>query len=65
MGKKKPSTLYPDNRGDFYSEWEEWLLMNGDLIILLSIIGVTFVIILILVLNASFFSSPYTLIGGV
>ena len=62
MMTKKKSTLYPDNKNDLYDEWEEWLLMNSDLIILLSIIGVTLVIILILVLNASFFSSPYVLL---
>ena len=63
--KKKPSTLYPDSRKDHYSEFEDFLLVNSDLILLLSIIGVLIVIVLILVLNASFFASPYTLIGGV
>ena len=75
--KKKPSTLYPDSRKDYYSEWEDFLLTNSDLILLLSITGVFFVIllpspldpyfksiviVLILVLNASFFASPDVLL---
>lgn len=38
MRKEKKSTLYPDNRKDFYSEFEDFLLVNRQLIILIIII---------------------------
>ena len=38
MKKEKKSTLYPDNRKDFYSEFEDFLLVNRQLVILIIII---------------------------
>lgn len=35
---KKKSTLYPDNRKDFYNEFEDFLLVNSNLILLIGII---------------------------
>ena len=39
MKKEKKTTLYPDNRKDFYSEFEDFLLVNSDLILLIGIIA--------------------------
>ena len=39
MKKEKKSTLYPDNRKDFYSEFEDFILVNSDLILLIGIIA--------------------------
>ena len=39
MKKEKKSTLYPDNRKDFYSEFEDFLLVNSNLILLIGIIA--------------------------
>lgn len=60
--EKKRVTLQPDNRKEFYSEFEDFLLMNGDLIILLAIIGVLIVVVFIMIINAQFFQSPYVLL---
>lgn len=38
MKKEKKNTLYPDNRKDFYSEFEDFLLVNSNLILLIGII---------------------------
>lgn len=38
MKKEKKTTLYPDNRKDFYSEFEDFLLVNSNLILLIAII---------------------------
>lgn len=60
----KRVTLYPDNRKDFYDEFEEFLLVNSDLILLIGIISILIIIVVTMVLNAQFFASPYTVMGG-
>ena len=62
--QKKQVTLAPDNRKEFYSEFEDFLLVNSDLILLLCIFGVLIVIIFIMIINAQFFQSPYILLNG-
>ena len=63
MSKKKVS-LYPDDRRDFIEGWEAFVLENGDLILLLAIISVLIVIVFIMIVNAQFFQSPYTILSN-
>ena len=60
---KKKSTLYPDNRKDFYSEFEDFLLVNNDLILLIGIISILIIIVVTMVIYAQYFQSPYILLN--
>lgn len=61
--KKKKSTLYPDNRKDFYNEFEDFLLVNSDLILLIGIISILIIIVVTMVIYAQYFQSPYILLN--
>ena len=63
MSKKKV-TLYPDNRKDFYSEFEDFLLVNSDLILLIGIMSILIIIVVTMVIYAQYFQSPYILLNG-
>lgn len=63
MSKKKV-TLYPDNRKDFYSEFEDFLLVNSDLILLVGIISILIIIVVTMIIYAQYFQSPYILLNG-
>ena len=62
MSKKKV-TLYPDNRKDFYSEFEDFLLVNSDLILLIGLISILIIIVVTMVIYAQYFQSPYILLN--
>ena len=64
MKKEKKSTLYPDNRKDFYDEFEDFLLVNSDLILLIGIISILIIIVVTMVIFSEFFQSPYILLNG-
>lgn len=63
MKKEKKSTLYPDNRKDFYSEFEDFLLVNSDLILLIGLISILIIIVVTMVIYAQYFQSPYILLN--
>jgi len=67
MKKEKKSTLYPDNRKDFYSEFEDFLLVNSDLILLIGIIALFSLFIIGCLLCIPYFQSEhvYSAIGGI
>lgn len=64
MRKEKKNTLYPDNRKDFYNEFEEFLLVNSNLILLIGIIVLFSLFIILCLLCIPYFQSPYTLLNG-
>lgn len=64
MIKEKKSTLYPDNRKDFYSEFEDFILVNRQLIILIIIIVLFSLFIIGCLLCIPYFQSPYILLNG-
>lgn len=63
MKEEKKSTLYPDNRKDFYSEFEDFLLVNSDLILLIGIISILIIIVVTMIIYAQYFQSPYILLN--
>ena len=63
MSKKKV-TLYPDNRKDFYSEFEDFILVNRQLVILIIIIVFFSLFIIGCLLCIPYFQSPYILLNG-
>lgn len=63
MKKEKKSTLYPDNRKEFYSEFEDFLLVNSDLILLVGIISILIIIVVTMVIFSEFFQSTYVLLN--
>ena len=64
MRKEKKNTLYPDNRKDFYNEFEEFLLVNSNLILLIGIIVLFSLFIIGCLLCIPYFQSPYILLNG-
>lgn len=66
MSKKKV-TLYPDNRKDFYSEFEDFLLVNSDLILLIGIIVLFSLFIIACLLAIPYFQAEnvYNAFGGI
>ena len=67
MRKEKKSTLYPDNRKDFYSEFEDFLLVNSDLILLIGIIVLFSLFIIGCLLCIPYFQAEnvYNAFGGI
>lgn len=67
MRKEKKSTLYPDNRKDFYSEFEDFLLINSDLILLIGIIVLFSLFIIGCLLAIPYFQAEnvYNAFGGI
>lgn len=67
MKKEKKSTLYPDNRKDFYSEFEDFLLVNSDLILLIGIIVLFSLFIICCLLAIPYFQGEhvYNAFGGI
>lgn len=67
MRKEKKSTLYPDNRKDFYSEFEDFLLVNSDLILLIGIIVLFSMFIIGCLLAIPYFQAEnvYNAFGGI
>lgn len=67
MRKEKKNTLYPDNRKDFYSEFEEFLLVNSDLILLIGIIVLFSLFIIGCLLAIPYFQGEhvYNAFGGI
>lgn len=67
MRKEKKSTLYPDNRKDFYSEFEDFLLVNSDLILLIGIIVLFSLFIIGCLLAIPYFQAEnvYNAFGGI
>lgn len=63
MSKKKV-TLYPDDRKAFYSEFEDFLLVNSDLILLVGIISIMIIIVVTMIIYAQYFQSAYILLNG-
>ena len=66
MKKEKKTTLYPDNRKDFYSEFEDFLLVNSDLILLIGIIAL-FSFFIGCLLGIGYFRAEhiYSALGGI
>lgn len=65
MRKEKKSTLYPDNRKDFYSEFEDFLLVNRQLVILIIIIVLFSMFIIGCLLAIPYFQAEHVYNTGI